>query len=147
MAKVPESINERSVFVDTAAFLALADRKDQYHKAAITILGRLVAGQYRLFTTMYVVVESHAAIMSTLGTQAGSEFLKHGLGGVSLLQVTRLDELAAEDFIHSRLDHDYSYCDAIGFIVMKRHNVYFAFSYDDHFNHEFYTPLYQEDWP
>lgn len=92
MERVPQSINERRVFIDTSAFLAITDRKDSYHHDATAVLDRLAKGRYRLFTTMYVVVETHAGLLRAISVSAGHEFLIHGLDQISLLPIRREDE-------------------------------------------------------
>lgn len=148
MERIPRSINERRVFVDSSAFLALTDRKDGRNQEAKGIITRLARGRFRLFTTMYVIVETHASILRAINPSVGRRFLADGLGGINLLPITSEDEEQGRTLILQRTDKDYSFCDAISFAVMNRLGLHLAFAYDDHFRQQgFSTPLDHQDWP
>lgn len=144
MQRIPESIGERRVLVDTSAFLALADIRDRYHQHAQQVLQRIVVGRYRLLTTNYVVVETHAGMLRVLGRQAAWEFLEHGLDQVSFCRARASDERQAKEIISRHRDKSYSFCDAISFAVMERLNLHLALAFDDHFRqYGFSTPLWR----
>ncbi|TAK34901.1 MAG: PIN domain-containing protein [Chloroflexota bacterium] len=148
MERVPRSINERRVFVDTSAFLAHIDRKDGSHAEAGAVVDRLIKGHYRLFSTVHVVVETHASLIRAINPSAARRFLVSGLDGISLLRTSIEDEEQAKALILQRADKNYSFCDAISFSVMKRLGLYLAFAFDDHFRqHGFSTPLDHPNWP
>lgn len=148
MERFPRSINERRVFVDTSAFLAITDHNDNNHREARFVVDRLVMGRYRLYATMYVAVETHASILRAMNPSVARQFLVAGLSAVSLLPTTNEDEDKAKTLILQRRDKDYSLCDAISFSVMERYGLYLAFAFDDHFRqHGFSTPLGQPTWP
>ena len=48
----------REVFVDTGAWLAIADRGDKYHEAALGEFRRLAAERATLVTTNLVIAET-----------------------------------------------------------------------------------------
>ncbi|MBI4319708.1 MAG: PIN domain-containing protein [Chloroflexi bacterium] len=148
MERVPRSINERRVFVDSSAFLAYLDRNDRYYPEAGTVVEALLKARYHLVTTMYVVVETHSSILRAINPMAGRQFLVDGLKGISLLPTNSEDEENAKTLILQRRDKGYSFCDAISFSVMERFGLYLAFAYDDHFRqHGFSTPINQPEWP
>jgi len=148
MERVPRSINERRVFIDTSAFLAHIDRNDGSYIEAGAIVDRLIKGRYRLFTTVYVVVETHASLMRAINPSAARQFLASGLGGISLLRTSIEDEEQAKALILQRTDKSYSFCDAISFGVMQRSGMYLAFAFDDHFRQfGLSTPIGSADWP
>ena len=148
MERVPHSINERGVFVDTSAFLALVARNDPHHSAAKAILDRLEQWRYRLFTINYIVVETHASILRAVSPQVGRGFLQNGLSVVTLLSTRSEDEERGKSLILGQTDKKYSYCDAISFAVMGRYLLSLAFAFDDHFRqHGFSTPLDRLNWP
>lgn len=62
--------------IDTSALYALADRGDVNNAAAHRIRARLAAERLRVLTTNILVIESHALILSRLGPQKGSDWLK-----------------------------------------------------------------------
>ncbi|MBI2864202.1 MAG: type II toxin-antitoxin system VapC family toxin [Chloroflexi bacterium] len=148
MHRLPMSINERRVFVDTSGFLAYIDPNDRHYEEGGLAMDRLIKGRYRLFTTMYVVVESHAGLLRAISPTAGREFLVEGVNAVSLLPTPNEVEEQAKAVILQQRDKDYSLGDAISFVVMERLGLHLALAYDDHFRQRsFSTPLGRRDWP
>jgi predicted nucleic acid-binding protein len=72
----PLPLRERRVFVDSSAYLALLDTDDEHHREAIETLQELAAARYRQFTTNVLLIESHALILSVLGRDRASQFLR-----------------------------------------------------------------------
>jgi len=149
MERFPRSINERRVFVDTSAFLALISDNDQYHQQAVQILDRLHRARFRLLTTKYVIVESHAAVLSAVDSNAARLFLEEmSHSGIEVLQPGEVDEERAERIIFTFRDKQYSLCDCISFAIMERLGLTRALAFDDHFRqHGFSTPLGSPEWP
>ena len=50
------------VFVDTSAFVALIRRNDEHHQNALIIAERLKQQRIRLYTTNFVIAETHAGV-------------------------------------------------------------------------------------
>ena len=46
------------IFVDTGAWIAILNRRDQHHQEAVTIFNKLRQQQMRLLTTDYVIDET-----------------------------------------------------------------------------------------
>ena len=64
-------------FVDASALVALADRDDASHAAAMTAYQDLVASGYRLFTTDLALAAAHEVIAVALGDEAARSWLAH----------------------------------------------------------------------
>ncbi len=64
-------------FVDASALVALADRDDASHAAAVTAYQDLVAGGFRLFTTDLALAAAHEVIVVALGQEVGRSWLAH----------------------------------------------------------------------
>ena len=62
-------------FVDASALVALADRDDASHAAAVSAYQDLVAGGYRLFTTDLALAAAHELILAALGQEAARSWL------------------------------------------------------------------------
>lgn len=123
-----------TVFVDTGAWLALADRSDAHHKEAARIL-RDFHEQRQLLTTNLVVAESYVLILRTLGHEAAFAFLNSIEGSPRTNKIFSDESLetAAGDILRRYRDQDFSYTDAVSFAVMKRHGISRAFCFDKHF--------------
>lgn len=65
----------RQLFVDTGAWIALADADDQYHERAAQAYPGLLQKYQRLVTTNLVIAEAYIAIRRALTHQAAMAFL------------------------------------------------------------------------
>ena len=64
-------------FVDASALVALADRDDASHAAAVAAYEDLVAGGFRLFTTDLALAAAHEVIAVALGHEVARSWLAH----------------------------------------------------------------------
>jgi len=64
-------------FVDASALVALADRDDASHAAAVGAYQDLIAGDFRLFTTDLALATAHELIAVALGDEAARSWLAH----------------------------------------------------------------------
>ncbi len=64
-------------FVEASALVALADRDDASHAAAVTAYQDLVAGGFRLFTTDLALATAHELIAVALGQEVARSWLAH----------------------------------------------------------------------
>src|SRR5215203_6359617 len=64
-------------FVDASALVALADRDDASHAAAVTAYQDLVASGFRLFTTDLALASAHELIAVALGQDVARSWLAH----------------------------------------------------------------------
>jgi predicted nucleic acid-binding protein len=72
-ADVPRNVT----FVDASALVALADRDDASHAAAVTAYQDLVASGFRLFTTDLALASAHELIAVALGPEVARSWLAH----------------------------------------------------------------------
>ena len=64
-------------FVDSSALVALADRDDTSHAAAVAAYQDLVAAGFRLFTTDLALASAHELIAVALGHEVARSWLAH----------------------------------------------------------------------
>ena len=134
MAPFPSSIHQRRALVDSSAYLAFVDADDANHAAALAIMRGLVRERYRDFTTNYLLAETHALVLSTLGTAKANELLVSILDGRTVVvRANTRDEAFARNILFRYNDKTFSYTDAISFAVMYRLGIPLAFSFDDDF--------------
>src|SRR5918992_1074655 len=65
----------RRVLADASAYFALLDNDDDYHAQALIIRDRMIAERWRLFTTSFVLAETHALLLNRLSQEIASRFL------------------------------------------------------------------------
>jgi hypothetical protein len=120
------------VFADTFCFLALLNRKDRMHAAAVTLSDRL---QGRILTTEWVLTELADALSAPEDRATCVAFLT-GLSRDPDIRIIRSrPDLWAEGFelFAGRKDKPWSLTDCISFVVMRQHNLKDALTGDHHF--------------
>ncbi|HVL24770.1 MAG TPA: PIN domain-containing protein [Thermomicrobiales bacterium] len=124
--------SEPVAFVDSSAIVALVDRNDTTHDAAIAAYRDLIDQGYKLFTTNYVQAETVSLLADGLGPEIASQWLRdHRL---PIYHADEQDEHRARALvIASRSPRGLSYVDAISLVVMERLGVADAFAVDPHF--------------
>jgi predicted nucleic acid-binding protein len=119
-----------SLFVDTSAWYAAADRGDASNAAATAVLSTGDA----LVTTDHVLVETWLLIRHRLGVEPARRFwngMRNGVGRVEL--VTSADIEAAWSIGEAFPDQDFSIVDRTSFAVMERLGLVRVASFDDDF--------------
>ena len=125
-----------TIFVDTSAFYAIVDDRDPNHDRARSTLAGLLAADGLLATHEYVVVESTALIQRRLGLGALRRFVDDLL---PLVEIAWLDEtlhVEAREALLAAGRRDVSLVDWTSFLVMRRHGVRRAFTFDPDFGAE-----------
>jgi uncharacterized protein len=122
------------VIVDTSGFYAALNRRDAFHRDAVRLFRRARREHWFLFTTNFVLAESHALILARMGWDRAWSFL-HALltGSTNLIRADEADERRARATIEQYQDKEFSYCDAVSFAVMERLDLQEAIAFDDHF--------------
>jgi predicted nucleic acid-binding protein len=67
--------NLQITFVDASALVALADRDDASHVAAVSAYRELVSSGFRLFTTNLALVQAHELLVAALGAETSRSWL------------------------------------------------------------------------
>lgn len=125
-----------SIFVDTGAFVAILDPRDDLHRDAIGFY-RGASDPVRWVTTSAVVVESYAYFLSRLGryyAEKWLDYLDEGRGS-SHLRVIYTDERDgrdAENILRRFRDQDMSYTDALTLAAAARYDIRAIFGFDHH---------------
>jgi predicted nucleic acid-binding protein len=123
------------VFVDTSAWIAVSDLRDKYHPAAREEYNRLLGDRFTFVTTNLVIAETHIIIRRTAGHPQAMRFLR-SLRGSPRLQKVWSDaglESQVEDLLERYADQDFSFTDAVSFIVMQARDLSDAFTFDGRF--------------
>lgn len=130
--KLPSALLRSSIFVDTSAFYALADRTDRLHSSAVRFVE---TNECLLVTSNAVVHETVTLIRMRLGHAAavafGRRLLREELAPV--IPLTTGDERKAWILFQRYSDKRFSFVDCASFALMKRLGLHAAFAFDDDF--------------
>ena len=119
-------------FVDSSALVALADRDDASHVAALAAYRELVAAGYKLFTTNYAVAETFDLLQTGLGVAAARRWLRDAR--LAVYHADAQDEARARRLVlRANERRPLTLSDAVGLAVMDRLGVHDAFAVDQHF--------------
>ena len=121
---------EPAAFVDASALIALVDRDDTSHQAAVDAYRELIGAGYKLFTTTYVIAETFDLLTAGLGPAVARQWLRD-----IKLPVYRPDDddEAKARRLLLRARHPLSLTDALSVVVMERLGVSDAFAVDPAF--------------
>lgn len=128
-------ISHENIFVDTSAWVALADRDDAYHKKAASVYPSLLKTHRSLITSNLIIAEAYVLILSELGHRAALNFLEGIKASPRIVKIYSNEEIEAEagEILIKYGDQDFSYTDAVSFALMKRQKIRKAFCFDKHF--------------
>ncbi len=124
------------VFLDTAALVALLNKKDQYHVQAVAKLDSLLKGKGHLLTTTHVFAETVTRILRRVShakaVEAG-ELIRNE----SAIQIISPDTQAIDqawNIFRKYDDQGFSFVDCISFALMQQMKISRAFTFDKHFS-------------
>jgi predicted nucleic acid-binding protein len=126
------------IFVDTSAFLAIVNEKDNNHIAAKTFLEGIKNGKVKvkkIITSDYIIDETLTRIRYSVGHKEAVKWGKDILASrvVEKMEVGKeIFELAWEIF-ETYEDKKLSFTDCTSFALMKKRNVEKVFSFDKDF--------------
>lgn len=124
-----------SIFVDTAALIALGNRRDDFHAQAQAVKQELIKTGREFLTTSLVIVELCNAFSSS-GFRSTAVQLVEGIHQSTRWTVVDVDrELMAAGFdLYKRMaDKEWGLVDCIGILVAGRLKITEIFTTDHHF--------------
>lgn len=131
------------IFVDSSAWLAIADVRDGNHRAGFAFLTDLVRGKAgRLLTSDYVLDETLTLMRKRSGLETVREFLTRLRLSPSVQQiwVTRGQYEAALELFLGQRKRSWSFTDCTSFAVMREIGVRDAFTFDADFREAGFVP-------
>ena len=128
------------MLLDTSGLLSLFDRGAAVHPEAV----RLYHAAPRLIVHNYVLAEFvPLAHVRRMPRRQSLDYLVSLLGHPRV-EMTWADgalHQSAMDLLAQRMDKTYSLCDAVSFVLMRRHGVQSALTTDHHFGQEGFVRL------
>ena len=122
------------MLVDTSDYFALTDPRDGNHDRAVAARDLLIAERRHLFTTDFILAETHAPLLARLGRVTAATMLRQIDGSnTTIIRVSVADERRARAIIAQYDDKDFSLSDATSFAVMERARIGQAFTFDRNF--------------
>jgi predicted nucleic acid-binding protein len=122
------------VFLDTGAFLAVADADDDYHTAAKPVYTELLQSKAQLLTSNFVLSETYTLVRSKVGHKAAIDFMKRfDQTGIKVLRVSEAIEQTAKSIFVRYDDKDFSFVDCTSFALIDHHRIDHVFAFDGHF--------------
>ena len=126
------------IFVDTGAWIAISNPKDQHHREAISIYNDLRDREIQLLTTDYVIDETVTRLRYDENHRMAILFLRHI---EHLEKATDLTVVVVDDdlFLKAKVlfcEYDsarLSFTDCTSFVVCGENNILEAFAFDQHF--------------
>ena len=118
------------IFADSSYFIAIADRRDQWHKRAVKISKNV---DTELLVTNLVVAESVTAVGARGGGKAGLAVYEYISDNCEVVFVTR-DMLEDAMDIYLKYDGTLSVADAVTVLVMKKRGIKEVLSFDSDFD-------------
>jgi predicted nucleic acid-binding protein len=127
-------VHARWALVDTSAYFALTYSRETTSAAARAISMRLRAERWRLFTTNFILAETHALVLTRLNRSVAARVLADiDRSTTTIIRATAEDEQRARAILAQYQDKDFSLTDTISCAVMERLGFGYAFTFDHHF--------------
>jgi predicted nucleic acid-binding protein len=123
------------IFVDTAAFLAMENRRDTRHEEALGYRRSCLEKGILLVTSDYVLDESYTIIRIRAGHATAVQF-GEALRASRVLRVEHVTPEAVEAawrIFRDFADHEFSFTDCTSFALMQSLGIEAAFTFDAHF--------------
>jgi uncharacterized protein len=124
-------VNE--TFLDASFWIALRDAREPWNGRALQIAGNLLRQRRQLVFTTLVLAETHAYFSRSALMRL--QILDDAERNPTLRSepVSGLDESQAMSLLRHHRDKNYSFCDAVSFVVMRRLRIRQVATFDHHF--------------
>src|SRR5712671_5259907 len=132
-----------TVLVDTAAWIALVNTRDELHNRAEQTMAELRRGTVALLTTEFVLLEV-ANALCTSAWRAKAVKLIDGFRSLPDLRIIPADTiLLAEgwELYRSRPDKEWSLTDCTSIVVLQKEHIEQVFTSDHHFKQAGFVTL------
>lgn len=125
----------QAVFVDASAWVAIVNRRDAHHKAAVDFYAELLTARALLFTTNWTAYEALSLLKGRVGPEAAKR-LWQILGDVRLVRLVRVGkalETQGLKMFFEYGDKTWGVVDCTSLALMNLLECRRAFAFDSHF--------------
>ncbi|AKX94574.1 DNA-binding protein [Moorella thermoacetica] len=133
----------KKLFVDTSAWVAVVNRRDQYHTIAAPFYKKALKEYGQLLTTNLVAAETYVLLRLDSGLDVALGWWEK-ISASLKIQVVYIDSditTEAVKLLRKFDDQTFSLTDAVSFKVMERGGIEEAFAFDVHFKVAGFTML------
>lgn len=128
----------RRVFFDTSAYIALADRDDQFHTRAASLARAIAAARTPRVTTNYVLAETYTRLRRKLNHAAALRFgagiqRDAAAGNLEIVYADASLDAAAWSLFAKYADQTFSFVDCSSFAWLRTQKAVEVFAFDEHF--------------
>ena len=126
------------IFVDTGAWIAISNPRDQHHREAVTIYDRIQQQEIYFLTTDYVIDETITRLRYDENHRIAVMFLDYiemlvETGILTLIEIDR-DVFGKAKALFRQYDSArLSFTDCTSFVVCRENRIGEAFAFDRHF--------------
>ena len=126
------------IFVDSGAWIALSNQRDQNHNDAVTIYTDLKRQRARFLTTDYVVDETITRLRYDVSHSVAVKFLDfieraEKIDGLTVMEIDKILLQKAKRLFRQYDSAKLSFTDCTSFAVCQKHNISETYAFDDHF--------------
>lgn len=126
----------KTLFVDTSAWVAVVDRRDQYHAPAASFYRTAIKEYQQLITTNLIAAETYILLRLDCGVDVALEWWEKITSSLKVRLVYADADITREavELLRKFRDQTFSLTDAVSFAVMKQAGLKVAFAFDEHFS-------------
>jgi predicted nucleic acid-binding protein len=125
-----------SIFIDTAAFLAVLNVNDRFHAQARNTWSETLLSDQDLFTSNYVILETTALLQHRFGLEALRVFENEVLPAIEITWVDRVIHDQGMSALLAANRRDLSLVDCTSFLVIRQTGIENVFTFDSHFREQ-----------
>jgi predicted nucleic acid-binding protein len=125
-----------SIFVDTAAFLAVLNANDRFHPLARQTWGEILSADHFLLSSNYILLETTALLQHRFGVEAVRLFESDILPVVEITWVDKAIHKQAMSALLAANLRNLSLVDCTSFEIMRETGLDTVFTFDTHFHEQ-----------
>ncbi|MBF0228539.1 MAG: PIN domain-containing protein [Desulfamplus sp.] len=124
------------IFADTGAWIALADKNDQYHNIAKKVYASIQKENIPIVITDYIFDETVTWLHYKIGHKIACNWGNKILGShmVDIIKISEEQINLSWELFQKYDDQKFSFTDCLSFTVMNLLGINLVFTYDSHFS-------------